>query len=123
MFRGLVGFLALLGAVALALRFFRAAGGAVLWAAAMAAASGSAAAGARRGDLTAMSEARAAERSARTYRLRSLGAAGAFLLWLLAPLALGSAAEVYAIAAPLWLLPGERRPGRPEPAPESAGSS
>lgn len=109
MFAGLIALLALLGVLALVFRFLKAAGGVVLGAAAMAAASGSAEAGARRGDLTAMNEARAAERSARAYRFRSMAAAGAFLLWLLAPLAIGSAAELYAIAAPLWLLPRSPR--------------
>ena len=102
---GTVGFLALLGGVALVVRLVRSAMIAMLSAAEMVAASGMAEAGARRGDLTALSEGRAAERSARLSRRRSLAAAMVFLLWLSAPVGLGAAAEAYAIAAPLWLVP------------------
>jgi hypothetical protein len=113
MFDGLLGLLvtvlALVGALALARRLFGAAGRAVLSAAEMAAASGHAQAGARRGDLTALSEGRAAERRAGSVRRRSGLAVGGYLLWLVLPLVLGSVVEAYAIAAPLWLLPAPSR--------------
>lgn len=63
---------------------------------------------ARRGDLTGLDEARGSLRAARRSRaLAGLGAA----LWLAligVPPLLGYAAEVYALCALLWLVPGTR---------------
>jgi hypothetical protein len=108
---GLVGFLALLGAAVLALRLFRAAARVVLSAAEVATSAGLAEASARRGDLTALAESRAAERVARASQRRHGLIALVWLLWLVVPLVAGGALEMYAIAAPLWLLPS--RPVRP----------
>ncbi|MEX0911869.1 MAG: hypothetical protein WD737_03375 [Gemmatimonadota bacterium] len=104
-FSGMAGFLALLGGAALVLRLLRSVARVVLNAAEIAAAGGVAEAGARRGDLTAMSEGREAGKAARSARLRNVAASGLFLVWLALPLALGFALEAYALAAPLWLIP------------------
>jgi hypothetical protein len=120
---GLVALLALVGGLALARRLFGALGRAVLSAAEMAAASGSADVGARRGDLTAMAEGKEAERRAGASRRRSLAAAAAYVTWLVVPLVLGGAAEAYAVAAPLWLLPSApvaRTPNRSRDDPQDA---
>jgi hypothetical protein len=77
--------------------------------------------GVRRGDLTAMNEAREARRSARRARRRDGAAAALWLLWLAAPLLTPWAREGYALAASLWLLPGARRPLRRRGAREPAG--
>ncbi|MEX2584683.1 MAG: hypothetical protein WD766_15550 [Gemmatimonadota bacterium] len=105
---GTVGFLSLLGGVALVLRFARSAARVAMSAAEMAVASGTAEAGVRRGDLTAMAEAREAERAAKASRRLHLIGASVTLLWMGVPLAMGFASEAYAIAAPLWLLPSAR---------------
>lgn len=102
---GTVGFLALLGAVALALRFAASTGRVVLGAAEAAAASGAAETSARRGDLTGLSEARAVERRALQGRRRSIALSLIWALWLVVPLALGGVQEGWALAAPLWLVP------------------
>ncbi|HUE96866.1 MAG TPA: hypothetical protein VMN39_09410 [Longimicrobiaceae bacterium] len=112
---GFVGFLALLGGVALALAFFRSMGRVVLGAAEEAAAAGLADASARRGDLTGLSEAREARHEARAARRRSVLVSGAFAMWIVVPLALGGVREAWALAAPLWLLPAAGpRPSQPE---------
>ena len=103
---GVVGFLALLGAVALLVRLARSVARFALGAAETAAASSLAEASARRGDLTRMSEARQAERAARTGRRRSGLVSLGWALWLVLPLVVGGIAEGWALAAPLWLLPG-----------------
>jgi hypothetical protein len=102
---GVVGFLALLGGVALALRLFRTLARMVLVAAEIASASAMAEASVRRGDLTGMAEAQAAERRARAVRLWTFGGALLWSAWLIVPLAAGAAGIMYALAAPLWLLP------------------
>lgn len=108
----LVGLLALLGGAALFVRLLRAGGRFALHAAEAAAASGRADAGARRGDVTAIIDGRATlEREQGAMRRWALIGA-LFLLWFAVPLALGVAAQAWALAAPLWLLRGG--PLRPE---------
>lgn len=107
---GTVGFLALLGAVALALRFAASMGRVVLGAAEAAAASGAADTSARQGDLTGMSEARAVESRALQERRRSILLSLVWALWLVVPLAFGGVREVWALAAPLWLVPRQTVP-------------
>jgi hypothetical protein len=109
---GLVGLLALLGAVAIVLRLLRAMGRATLRAAELAPAAGAAEASARRGDITGMTESRNAEARARAARRRDTLLALAWLAWLVLPLLLGAPLEAYALAAPLWLLPGQARSRR-----------
>jgi hypothetical protein len=109
--------LAIAGAVALVLRF-----GQSLLRLALAAANATAEAGlaetsARRGDLTAMHERRAAEKSARRSGVRELVWALGCLVALLLPLLFGVASEVYAASAVLWLFP--RPPLRRTPLPPS----
>jgi hypothetical protein len=102
---GVVGFLALLGVVALALRLFRSLARMVLVAAEIASASAMTEASVRRGDLTGMAEAREAERRARVGRRWNFAATLFWVAWLTLPLAAGVAATFYALAAPLWLVP------------------
>jgi hypothetical protein len=113
MLEGLIDLLALLGGVALAMQLFRFVAKVVLSSARGAAASGMAESGMRRGDLTAMTEGREAEKQARRDRRTNTAIAVVLLLWIAVPLALGYAEESYAVAAPMWLLP--RKPLRPRP--------
>jgi hypothetical protein len=103
---GVIGFLALLGAVALVIRTLRGALRFGLRAAEIASASGMAEASARRGDLTALSEARGAIETARISRRRNAYISLAWSAWLIVPLLFGGVPEAWALAAPLWLLPG-----------------
>ena len=114
MLEGLVDLLALLGGVALVMQLFRFAAKVILSAAQGAAASGVAESSMRRGDLTAMTEGREAEKQARRDRRTNSVIALVLLLWIAVPLAVGYVEEGYAIAAPIWLLP--RKPIRPPPA-------
>ena len=107
---GTVGFLALLGAVALALRCARASILFLLRTAEIASASGSFEASARRGDLTALGEARGAVAAARARRRRDAALAVGWVSWLVLPLVLGGVPEAWALAAPLWLVPGSAVP-------------
>lgn len=99
---------ALLGGLALIGRAMRTGIRAALRAAESASASGLADVSARRGDLTGMNERRIAERRARRLGMRDAALAGLWVGWLILPLTLGWMPEGYAIAAPLWLLPGPR---------------
>lgn len=111
---GIVGFLALLGAVALFLRTTRSVLGFVLRAAEIASAAGMAEASARRGDLTSLSEAQDALAAARSRRAWSAAIALGWASWLVVPLALGWVPEAWALASPLWIVPGGSvRPARP----------
>jgi hypothetical protein len=101
---GVIGFLALLGGVALALHLLRQALRIVLTTAEIAAASGMVSAAARRGDLTTMNEGREVMRRVRLRRGWTLGVVAGLLAWIILPLLLGGVAEAYALAAPLWLL-------------------
>lgn len=107
--------LAIAGAIALILRLSQALFRLAIAAANATAESGLAEVGARRGDLTAMREHRAAERSARRTGAREVAWAVACLAALLLPLIFGVAREVYAASAVLWLTPRPplRRPARP----------
>jgi hypothetical protein len=102
---GLVGFLALLGAAALVLRLARSAVAVMLRAAEIAVASGMEQTCARRGDLTALTEARGIVSAARAGRRRQLLLAVAWGSWLIIPFAVGWGREALALAAPLWLFP------------------
>ena len=103
----LLALLAVAGAVALASRAARAAAASLLRAAEVVAASCMADSSARRGDLTALDEARAIAEAARRTRRRKAFVALGYGLWLVVPLAVGLLPMGWAIAAPLWLL---RRP-------------
>ena len=69
----------------------------------------------RRGDLTGLAERRVAERSARSSRRRELATGAVWALWMVAPLFTPWALDAYAVAAPLWLLPGTSPRPRPKP--------
>jgi hypothetical protein len=100
-----LGILALLGGAMLFLRLTAAVLRLGLALAEVAAASGVAEIGARRGDLTALADAR---RDHRTARRAALGHALVALLWLVAlllPPLIGWTLHVYAAASVLWLLP------------------
>ncbi len=107
-FGGMVGILALLGGVALFLRVMRGALSVALRAAEIATADGMAEASARRGDLTGMSEARAAIEQAKAARVRKVAVTLGWGLWLVSPLVLGWVPEAWAIASPLWLVKSGR---------------
>lgn len=119
---GFVGFLAVLGVGALALRLFGAVGRFVLRAAEIAAASGMAEASTRRGDITALGEARAAIERARWKRRRQGLMAVAWGAWLVLPLVTRTIPEAWALAAPLWLLPNPPASRGTPPASEVATS-
>src|SRR5690606_10475277 len=102
---GTVGFLALLGAVALVLRGVRSALALVLRAAELASASGMAEASARRGDITSLEDARRIMGEVRARRRQNGLVTAGWIAWLVVPLALGWLPEAWALAAPLWLLP------------------
>jgi hypothetical protein len=107
-------FLAALGVGALVLRLGRAGMRLALRVAEVTAAKGLVEISLRRGDLTGLAERRTAERAARRGRGREAAIAGIWGLWLLIPLFTPWTLEAYAVAAPLWLLPGStvrRRPG------------
>jgi hypothetical protein len=111
---GVALFLAAMGVGALVLRLGRAGMRLALRVAEVTAAKGLVEISLRRGDLTALAERRTAERAARRGRGREAAIAGLWGLWLLVPLFTPWAVEAYAVAAPLWLLPGataRRRPG------------
>ncbi len=99
-------FLAALGIGALVLRLGRSAMRLALRVAEVTAAKGLVEISLRRGDLTGLAERRTAERSARRSRGREAAVAGLWVLWLLIPLFTPWVLEAYAVAAPLWLIPG-----------------
>lgn len=103
-FGGFVGFLALLGGVALFLRMMRSTLSFALRAAEIASRAAVAEASARRGDLTGMSEAREAITLAKAARIRTGFTTLGWALWLVLPLVLGWVPEAWALAAPIWLL-------------------
>lgn len=111
---GTVGFLALLGAVALGLRAARSGIRFVLHTAEIASVAGTADASARRGDITGLEDARTALGIARVKRRLNVAVTLGWASWLLVPLVLGGLPEAWALAAPLWLLPGGGgpRPGQ-----------
>lgn len=113
--------LAVLGAAALAVRFFGAVTRVLLSTAEATAAETVARSSARRGDLTRMQQGQRVEERARGERGRALGAAIVWLLWLGVPLAFDLVPAAYAMAAPLWLIP-RRRVG-PEPGTSNAEPS
>ena len=76
-------------------------------------ASGLAEVSARRGDITGLSERRAAARAARGRRRRDLLLTLLWILWLVVPPILGWAPAAYALAAPLWFI----APPRVRPSP------
>ena len=59
---------------------------------------------ARRGDLTGLAERREMAIRARRNRRRDLLLSGLWLAWLVLPPFLGPASQIYALAAPLWLV-------------------
>ncbi len=97
--------LALAGALALLSRIVRSGARLALSASEAAAASGLAEVSARRGDLTAMTERRIAEKKARTHRRMGALELAFWIAWLVIPLIVGWAEVAFALAAPLWLLP------------------
>lgn len=101
---GTVGFLALLGVVALGLRLAGSVGRVLLGSAEAAAARSMAETSARRGDLTALSEARSVVERGKARRRRALLTAAGWAVWITLPLAIGGVREAWALAAPLWLL-------------------
>ena len=107
----LVGLLAIAGGFALVARLLRSLGVYLLRTAELVAASGAAEAHARRGDLTGLGDARSAERRARRSRRRGGFTASFWLVWIVVPLGIGTPA-LYALAAPLWFLPGGIAPPR-----------
>jgi hypothetical protein len=107
--------LAAIGATALLTRLGRALLRVALRAAEVTAAKGLVEISMRRGDLTGLAERRVAERSARRGRRRELATGALWALWVVVPLFTPWALEAYAVAAPLWLLPGA--PLRPRPKP------
>jgi hypothetical protein len=107
--------LAPIGAAALLSRLGRALLRVALRAAEVTAAKGLVEIGMRRGDLTGLAERRVAERSARRSRRRELAAGAFWALWMVVPLFTHWALEAYAVAAPLWLLPGASLRPRPKP--------
>lgn len=102
--------LAVAGAVAVVARLARALLRLGIDAAEETAASGLAEVSARRGDLTAFEEQRAAQASLRRDRRRDLLWVGLYGAWLVVPAFTPVAPFLYAAGAPLWLLP--RRPVR-----------
>jgi hypothetical protein len=102
---GLVTILAAAGVFALALRIGRAAMRSALRIAEVTAAKGLVEISLRRGDLTGVAERRTAEQSARRGRRREMAVGAVWGLWLIAPLFTPWTQEIYAVAAPLWLLP------------------
>lgn len=112
---GLVGFLALLGGVAIFLRVMRGALSLALRAAEIASAGGVAEASARRGDITGLSEAREAISRAKAARTRRGFVTLGWGLWLVVPLVVGWMPEAWAIAAPLWLVKGQSVRQTPAP--------
>jgi hypothetical protein len=114
---GIIAILAVAGGTALVVRLVRSVLRLLLAAADVTAASGLAEVSARRGDLTAMAERRAAENRARRARIRSTVWALGWLAALVVPTVAGVAPAVYAIASVLWLLPRQpiRKPGDRSP--------
>jgi len=103
-----MGFLALLGAVALTMRLLRASGAVVHHAAVAAAAAGRVESSARRGDITGMNEGRGESRAAIAARRRASFVLAGWAGWLFLPLLTGAVPIAWAVAAPLWLLPSKR---------------
>lgn len=104
---GGVQLLAGLGVLALAVRLGTALGRFLLGAAEIAAARSSIDTSARRGDLTSMQEGREAVQAGRRLRINSVVLAVLWTVWIAVPPFIGVAAEAWALAAPLWLLPRE----------------
>lgn len=96
--------LAALGVAALLVRLGRAGVRSALRVAEVTAARGLVGVSLRRGDLTGVSERRAAERRARRGRNGELLIGAIWALWLIVPLFTPWTAEAYAVAAPLWLI-------------------
>jgi hypothetical protein len=107
--------LAAIGGAALLSRLGRALLRVALRAAEVTAAKGLVEISMRRGDLTGLAERRVAERSARRNRRRELATGTLWAVWTVVPLFTPWALEAYAVAAPLWLLPGASLRPRPKP--------
>jgi hypothetical protein len=107
--------LAAVGGAALVTRLGRALLRVALRAAEVTAAKGLVEISMRRGDLTGLAERRVAERSARRSRRRELATGALWAVWTVAPLFTPWTLEAYAVAAPLWLLPGASLRPRPRP--------
>lgn len=102
---GVVAILAAAGVFALVMRVGRAALRSALRIAELTAAKGLVEISLRRGDLTGVAERRTAEQSARRGRRREMAVGTLWGLWLIVPLFTPWMPEIYAVAAPLWLLP------------------
>lgn len=102
---GIVDLLAAIGVVALAVRLGTALGRFMLGSAEIVAARSSIETNARRGDLTAMQEARQSVAEGRKLRVNSALLAVLWVLWIAIPPFLEIRGEAWALAAPLWLLP------------------
>ena len=101
----ILGFLALVGVLAILARLGRSLLRVGITAAEETAAAGVAEASARRGDLTALAERKEQKLALRRTRWKQLGASAAWAALLFAPVAVGWGRPVYAAAALLWLLP------------------
>lgn len=97
--------LAVLGALAVAYRLLRSIARFVLAYAEVTAATGLAELSARRGDLTALAEQRATQRSARQRQWTDVLFVALWLAWLVGPPLTAWTQPLYAAAAPLWFLP------------------
>lgn len=104
---GLVVGLAVLGGIALFVRLARSVARVMLDVAESTAADGIIEASARRGDLTALEEARKVASTARLRRRRNIAIVVGWALWFAVPLAFGLLPAAWSIAAPLWLLPAQ----------------
>jgi hypothetical protein len=106
-----LGFLAVLGVLAILVRLGRSLLRVGITLAEETAARGLAEASARRGDLTGLAERREQARALRRKRLQQLGASVLWAALLVVPALAGWSAPVYAASSLLWLLP--RKPIRP----------